>query len=160
MYEELARCRLCEHFDRDSVFVPSAAIYFTEKPKSNLCFEVDLVPGNSPAWQGQMSFRRQPPEGIYPTLDELAVKRVFGAQALGAVASKVGELPSLETVLFKGRFLAHGALISRESCIIDNALKSALQSLDRLGHLAARDLQHLDHSHIVVCREGCTHELP
>ena len=161
MYEYLARGRLCEHFDRNRVMAPSATIHFAEKPNSDLRFKVDLVPSDSPARQAQFRSGRQPPESIYPRLDKLAVERVRTAPALHTNVSQIGRPLIVEMAfLQRGRQRPHGALVGY-FCpfILDHTLEGALQGFDCLRHIAARDLQHVDHRQVVVLRERRTHQL-
>jgi hypothetical protein len=140
MHKYLAWRRLCEYLDSDGMLPPSTAIHFTEKPKSNFGFEVDLVPCNSPARQSQIRSRRQPPERVYPSFDKLAVEGV------SATTARIGRWPlhprpSLEmTFKRQWRRQHQAAFVSFDPPIIDDVLEGTLHSLDGLGHLTARDL--------------------
>jgi hypothetical protein len=91
--EDLARCRLGEHLDRDRVLAPRPAVHVAEKPNADLRLKIDLVPCDRPAREVEVRTLRQPPQRIDPRLDEFAVERVRAAGSRPCYRFDDGPLP-------------------------------------------------------------------
>ena len=83
--EDLVRCHLGEHLDRNRVLAPCPAVHVTEKPNANLRLKIDLESRDRPAREAKVRTLGQPPQRIDPRLDEFVIKRVRAAVARAGV---------------------------------------------------------------------------